>query len=94
VGIHIYRIVQEALNNVVRHSGASAAYVRFGFRPEGLLVEVEDRGKGLPAERSKRGIGLVAMRERAELVGGKIVWLAGPNGGTTVRLEIPQEQLN
>ena len=57
-------------------------------------IVVEDRGKGLPAERNKRGIGLVAMRERAELVGGKIVWMAGPNGGTTVRLEIPQEQLN
>lgn len=93
-GIHIYRIVQEALNNVVRHSGAHEAWVRFGFRGSGLLVEVQDNGSGIPSERNKRGIGLVAMRERAELLGATIEWIAGPHGGTVVRLEIPQERLN
>ena len=93
-GIHIYRILQEALNNVVRHSGAAKAWVRLSFRPEGLLLEVEDNGTGLRPDQNKSGIGLVAMRERAALVGGTIRWLAAPNGGTIVRLEIPQEQLN
>lgn len=93
-GIHIYRIVQEALNNVVRHSGTAKAEVRLSFRPDSLLLEVEDHGKGLQPDLAKRGIGMVAMRERAELVGGTIRWLAAPNGGTLVRLEVPEEQLN
>jgi signal transduction histidine kinase len=93
-GIHIYRILQEALNNVVRHSGAAKACVRLCFRSNGLLLEVEDHGTGFKPDGSKRGIGLVAMRERAELVGGTISWLPASEGGTIVRLEIPQEQLN
>jgi signal transduction histidine kinase len=93
-GIHIYRILQEALNNVVRHSGTTKADVRLCFRPDSLLLEVEDHGKGLQPELDKRGIGMVAMRERAELVGGTIRWMAAPSGGTVVRLEVPEEQLN
>ncbi len=68
--------------------------MRLGFRRDGLLVEVQDNGTGLPEERNKRGIGLVAMRERAELLGGSIEWIGAPHGGTIVRLEIPQERLN
>src|SRR3954465_5162536 len=74
VGIHIYRILQEALNNVVRHSGAASADVRLAFMPKSLVLEVEDHGKGLQLDGTRRGIGLVAMRERAELVGGRIRW--------------------
>jgi signal transduction histidine kinase len=92
-GIHIYRILQEALNNVVRHSGASSVDVRMVFRPEGLALEVEDHGKGLPSDGGRRGIGLVAMRERAQLVGGTIRWMPVNGGGTLVRLEVPQEHL-
>lgn len=93
-GIHIYRILQEALNNVVRHSGAAEAWVRMRFQERQLSLEVEDRGKGLQPDPAKRGIGLVAMRERAELVGGRIQWLPVAGGGTLVRLEVPREQLN
>jgi signal transduction histidine kinase len=93
-GIHIYRILQEALNNVVRHSGATEAWVRMRFQPRQLLLEVEDHGKGMQPDPAKRGIGLVAMRERAELVSGKIQWTPVAGGGTLVRLEVPREQLN
>src|SRR3954466_4669849 len=93
-GIHIYRILQEALNNVVRHSGEKSATVRLAFQPRGLLLEVEDHGKGLQPARNQRGIGLVAMRERAELVGGTIRWLPVDGGGTLVRLEVPEEHLS
>ncbi|HEU5403049.1 MAG TPA: sensor histidine kinase, partial [Terriglobales bacterium] len=92
--IHIYRILQEALNNVVRHSKSKEGWVRLHYDPEGLLLEVEDRGTGIQPNGSRRGIGLVAMRERAELLGGTIQWLAGTSGGTVVRLQIPQERLN
>lgn len=95
VGIHIYRILQEALNNVVRHSQSQSADVRLSFASKGLMLEVEDHGKGLPSDgNSRRGIGLVAMRERAELLGGKIQWSAVNGGGTLVRLEVPEENLH
>lgn len=92
--IHIYRILQEALNNVVRHSKSKEARVRLHYQPEGLLLEVEDQGVGIEANGQRRGIGLVAMRERAELLGGTIQWLPRDAGGTIVRLQVPQERLN
>ena len=89
-GVHIYRVLQEALNNVSRHSGASDAWVRLRFSPDSLELEVEDHGKGFMAEGSQRGIGLVAMRERAELIGGTLAISPRPQGGTKVRLQIPR----
>jgi signal transduction histidine kinase len=89
-GIHIYRILQEALNNVARHSGARQAWVRLRFLPDELRLEVEDHGKGFAAESAKKGIGLVAMRERAELLRGSIEFGNPPEGGTLVRLTVPR----
>jgi signal transduction histidine kinase len=88
--VHIYRVLQEALNNVSRHSGASDAWVRLRFFPDSLELEVEDHGKGFVAENSQRGIGLVAMRERAELIGGTLAISLRPQGGTKIRLQIPR----
>lgn len=89
--IHLYRIVQEALNNVIRHSGASQAWVRVRFEPDGLHVEVEDHGSGFAPQPGKHGIGLVAMRERAELLGGRIDFVHLSEGGTLVRLVVPKQ---
>lgn len=94
VGIHIYRILQEALNNIVRHSNATEASVRLCYGAERLLLEVEDRGVGFQTNGAKRGIGIVAMRERAELLGGTIQWFTGSSGGTIVQLQVPRERLN
>ena len=91
VGVHIYRILQEALNNVVRHSGTRQAWVRFRFLPKALELEVEDHGEGFVEKSGARGIGLVAMRERAELLGGSIEFLIPAEGGTLVRLRVPME---
>jgi signal transduction histidine kinase len=90
--IHVYRVVQEALNNVVRHSGTKEAWVRLRFLPARLQVEVEDRGKGFNIQPGRQGIGLVAMRERAELLHGTLE-LLHPNGsGTVIRLAVPREK--
>ena len=70
--IHVYRVVQEALNNVTRHSGAKEAWVRLRFLPAMLELQVEDHGSGFTETAKKQGIGLVAMRERAELLGGSL----------------------
>jgi signal transduction histidine kinase len=91
-GVHVYRILQEALNNVARHSGAKQAWVRLRFLPGALELIVEDRGVGFTENPNKRGIGLVAMRERSELMGGQIVFSRPAEGGTSVHLSIPREK--
>jgi signal transduction histidine kinase len=91
--VHIYRIVQEALNNVARHSGSKQAWVRLGFLAQSLELEVEDRGSGFVTTNPRSGIGLVAMRERAQLVNGTIEFLHPASGGTLVRLRVPREAL-
>ena len=91
-GVHIYRVVQEALNNMARHSGAKEAWVRLRFLPDALELDVEDHGVGFTPHPNKRGIGMVAMRERSELMGGRIVFSHPPEGGTLVHLAVPREK--
>jgi signal transduction histidine kinase len=88
-GIHVYRVLQEALGNVARHSGAAEAWVRLRAAGGVLELEVEDHGRGLDAEGRRRGLGLVAMRERAELLGGTLEFTRPAEGGTLVRLRVP-----
>jgi signal transduction histidine kinase len=91
--VQIYRVLQEALNNVARHSAAKQAWVRLRFLPAALELDVEDRGVGFNAGQSRQGIGLVAMRERAELMGGQVVFSAPAAGGTLVQLRVPREKI-
>jgi signal transduction histidine kinase len=94
--IHLYRIVQEALSNVSRHSGATRAWVRLTQVDGTLALEIEDAGRGLangadadrdmPAER--RGIGITSMRERAELMGGELTMTKAASGGVLVSVAI------
>ena len=97
-GIHVYRVLQEALTNAARHSGASAAWVRLRFvgaaAERGLELEVEDRGRGFSPGAQNGGLGLIAMRERAELLGGTLDFLRPESGGTLVRLRVPGESLD
>lgn len=86
--IHVYRVLQEALSNVARHSGATRAWVRLRSTEDMIELDVEDHGKGLAASR-RRGLGHVAMRERAEMLGGTIDFLQPAEGGTLVRLKVP-----
>lgn len=93
VAIHIYRIVQEALTNVSRHSGSSEAWVRLRQAEDRIELEIEDRGRGLPPEAERRegwqGIGLVSMRERAELMGGSFAIRPAVPRGVIVDVEVP-----
>jgi signal transduction histidine kinase len=90
--VHIYRVLQEALNNVARHSGARQAQVRLNFLAESLELEIEDHGKGSDGSAGRNGIGLVGMRERAELLKGTIEFKRPPQGGTLVTLKVPREE--
>ena len=87
--IHVYRVLQEALSNVARHSGTSEAAVRLGFGTDRLEMEIEDGGKGIGPGTTRRGLGLVAMRERAAIVGGTLDFLTPSQGGTLVRFSMP-----
>ena len=91
--VQIYRVLQEALNNVARHSSAKQAWVRLRFLPAALELEVEDHGVGFSGRPAKQGIGLVAMRERSELMGGRIVYSTPAVGGTLLHLTVPRERV-
>lgn len=89
--IHVYRVLQEALSNMVRHSGAREAWVRLRSREGALEMDIEDHGRGFDAGALRRGLGIVAMRERAELLGGTVEFERPAEGGTLVRLKVPLE---
>jgi signal transduction histidine kinase len=92
LSIHLYRVVQEALSNVVRRSKSPRASVRLRFDESAVVVEVEDEGIGYPKEKS-HGLGLVSMRERADLVNGTIEFLRGSAGGALVRATAPYREV-
>ena len=92
----VYRIVQEALSNVARHSGATACTVSLnsGGGMLRLIIEDNGRGLGLPASRltaNGRGLGLIGMRERAQALGGTFSIKQRDGGGTIVMVTLPLE---
>jgi signal transduction histidine kinase len=88
VEVACYRIVQEALTNVIRHAHARACTIRLTTVEEQLVLEICDDGQGLPpAHRS--GIGLASMRERAEELGGTCAITSLPEAGTCVMARLP-----
>jgi signal transduction histidine kinase len=91
--VQVYRVLQEALNNVKRHAGSQEAWVRLDFQRDSISLVVEDHGKGLSSDAGHQGIGLVGMRERAELVGGTLQVSRREGGGTIVRLVVPAEKV-
>ncbi len=86
-----FRIMQEALNNAAKHSGTKRAEIYAVFRPDSLTLSIRDFGHGLsPVKKGdKPGLGLIAMRERAELLNGKLQVISAPNAGTTVTVTVP-----
>ncbi|HLE59368.1 MAG TPA: sensor histidine kinase [Candidatus Limnocylindria bacterium] len=90
VRVEVYRIVQEALANAARHSGASGARVAIDRGPRRFTVEVSDEGRGFDLLAiSHVGIGLAGMQERTTLIGAALRIDSGPTTGTRLRLEVP-----
>jgi signal transduction histidine kinase len=88
VAIHLYRVMQEALNNIAKHSQSNRAVVRLRYLPETVVLEVEDHGVGFGSSHAY-GMGLVSMRERAGLVNGLLDLENPSSGGALVRLTVP-----
>ncbi|MCK2214101.1 histidine kinase [Actinomadura sp. ATCC 31491] len=84
-----YRIVQEALTNVSRHAGGAAAEVRVEYAPAELVVQVDDDGAASADAPPVPGTGLLGMRERVTALGGRLRTEPRPEGGFTVRAELP-----
>jgi signal transduction histidine kinase len=91
VDLTAYRVVQEALTNVSKHSGGGSAVLHLGYGPGGLSVEVTDDGIGGDATEGT-GHGLLGMRERALAVGGTFSAGPGPGGGFRIRTLLPFSQ--
>ncbi|RKT12237.1 histidine kinase [Streptomyces sp. 1114.5] len=94
VEVAVYRISGEALNNVVRHSGATRARLSLHALPDRVTVEVADNGRGFPGHGSTRGVGLRSMAERAEELGGTFTADNAPVGavGAVVRADFPRSR--
>ncbi len=94
--VQLLRVVQEALTNVRKHSGARRAAVRLGAIEERLVLEVEDDGRGFdPAHLEAaldHGFGLSSMKERAEQVGGSFAVHTAPERGTTITVTLEPEE--
>jgi signal transduction histidine kinase len=95
VEINLYRIIQEALNNVAKHAHASNVSVLLELRDETVSLIIEDDGAGFhPADKSlstagSRGMGLLCMKERAELVDGTLEIESSPGNGVTIYVRVP-----
>jgi PAS domain S-box-containing protein len=88
--IAVFRILQEALTNVARHSKATQARIILTEQPRDLVLEVHDNGRGMAADDARRGsLGLLGMRERAVFVGGELTLTSAPGQGTVVTARIP-----
>ncbi|MEE6260926.1 sensor histidine kinase [Plantactinospora sonchi] len=90
VDLAAYRVVQEALTNVLRHAGAATATVRVGYLPDEVTVEVTDTGRGGSVDGAV-GHGLTGMRERVEALGGSVATGSRPEGGFRVFARLPAE---
>lgn len=89
---NLYRIVEEALNNVRLHSGAGHVVVLLSATAEGVELTVRDDGRGLPPNVGdhRQGMGMMGMRERAVLLGGELDVTNSGSGGTIVRAVLPR----
>jgi PAS domain S-box-containing protein len=90
-GVCLFRILQEALHNIVKHSGVKRVDVRLTEHSNQIHLRVSDSGKGFDVESTMqgKGLGLTSMRERVRLVNGTIAIESKPMGGTTIRVCVP-----
>ncbi|MBF6100246.1 sensor histidine kinase [Nocardia cyriacigeorgica] len=87
-----YRIVQESLTNVARHAAADTVSVHIDYRPDALVIRVDDDGIAVPGSRPVHGVGLLGMRERVTALGGRLRAAPRGDGGFSVHAELPVER--
>ena len=95
VGIALFRVFQECLTNVARHSGADQVDVRLRLKDKRLLLEIQDNGQGFLVKKieSKKTLGILGMKERVSLIRGEFAIESKPGKGTTVRVSVAFEEI-
>jgi signal transduction histidine kinase len=88
----LYRIAEEALNNMLKHAEASEVHVKLSAQGEWIVMEIVDNGCGFDplSQAGRGGMGLVNMRERAAALGGTCEWISAPGMGTRVVVKIKE----
>ena len=97
IEVACFRIIQEALNNISKHSKAQNVLIKIDQTPEKLYIVIKDNGIGFEADKLKgrteeNGFGIIGMKERAELLNGKLDIISAPGEGTKIILTIPLER--
>jgi signal transduction histidine kinase len=93
----IFRIIQEAFNNIVKHAAASRVILRLDYAPGGLHLSIQDNGRGFDAagreqrNEGRRGAGLKNIKNRAHMLQAILGISSGPGEGTTINLDIPYD---
>jgi signal transduction histidine kinase len=93
IGLSLFRVLQEALHNAIKHSGVKRIEVQLREESGEIHLTVSDSGRGFDVEAVKqgKGLGLTSMRERVRLVNGTIAIESKPMGGTTINVRVPLE---
>ena len=93
---NLLRIAQEALTNVIKHSGATKATIDLDYGPQNVTLEIKDNGRGFEREKSagpgEGHFGLLGISERAKRLGGEVAITSELGRGTTIRVVVPIEQ--
>ena len=91
IEVALYRLLQEALHNIAKHSAAENFFVRLTCTEDSVILQIEDDGVGFAARRGSRarGLGLLGMRDRVAALGGKMRVRSGPGSGTQIKLSLP-----
>lgn len=87
--IHVYRMLQETMQNVYKHAQAKSIKISFQLKNDVILLTVEDDGIGFNTNKARKGIGLKNFHSRAQEIGGKVEIFSNPNQGTKVKIHIP-----
>jgi signal transduction histidine kinase len=94
LSVCIYRILQEALQNVIRHGQAENVHVGLTTEKTRILLTITDDGVGFDTKQKATGLGLLSMQQRAESLGGEIEISSAGNAGTRINVRIPSQQKN
>ena len=89
----LYRIIQEALNNIIKHAGARTVHIRLKRTARAVSLQVQDNGCGFELDKTRKGLGLSNIRNRAELFGGTVRIRTAPGAGCTLHVSIPNKSL-
>ena len=87
--ITLYRVLQEALSNIIKHANATHVWVDLGMEDQNILLTVQDNGQGFKTETASKGMGLSNMRERMTIAGGKFLIDSAPSRGTILTAQFP-----